>query len=93
MFDAAVYWPSEHSEQMVSFVLVVSSNCPAKHSEQDKLPFDAVLPAPQASHGVARLRAVDAVSSRQSLHATAPFISWYCPGMHPTQYGMPSSLW
>ena len=31
---------------------MVSLNCPAKHSEQTKLPFDAVLPAPQISQNI-----------------------------------------
>jgi hypothetical protein len=73
MFEKSVYWPGKQMEQFVPPVLVGFSNCPAKHSEHDKLPFDAVLPAPHASHGVARLRSVAAVSSRQSLHATVPF--------------------
>jgi hypothetical protein len=52
---------------------VVSSNCPAKHSEQTKLPFGAVLAVPQTLHGVVRWRSVDAVSSMQFLQASVPF--------------------
>jgi len=66
---------------------------PAEHLVQNvERSFD-VLPAPQMSHGVLRLRSIDAVFIAQSLQATLPSWSWYCPGMHPTQYGMPSSLW
>jgi len=54
-------------------MLVVSLNCPAKHSEQTKLPFGAVLPVPQTSHGVVRLGLVDTVFSMQSLQASVPF--------------------
>jgi hypothetical protein len=65
--------PGEQVAQIFSSVLVVSSNCPAKHSEQTKLPFDAVLPVPQLSHEVVRLRSVDAVSLMHFLQATLPF--------------------
>ena len=83
MFNAPVYVPGGQVVQIFSPVLVVSSYCPAKQSEQNVLPSAAVLPVPQVPHGVVRLVSFDAVSSRQFLHAASSSSSWYCPGMQP----------
>jgi hypothetical protein len=72
LLDEFVYWPGEQVEQIFSPVVVVSLNCPAKHSEQNKLPSRAVLPMPQTSHEVVRLETLDAVSLPHFLHASAP---------------------
>jgi len=72
VFDVSVYWPDEQGKQIFSFVFMVSSNCPAKHCEQSKLLFSAVLPVAQAPHEVLRLRSFDAVFTAQSLQATLP---------------------
>jgi len=84
--------PGEQGEQ-ISSLFVVSSNWPAKHSEQDKLPFGAVLPVPQASQGVARWRSVAAVSLVHSWQAVCFTSLLNLPGIHGRQYANPFSFW
>jgi hypothetical protein len=85
--DESVYWPGEQSEQIVSPVPVVSSNCPAKQSLHEVLPSAAKRPVahemqaedPSTSDFVCTAQSV------QLLLKVAPWFGFFFPAAHLLQ--------